>query len=284
MINIKVKVEIIDQEPVRIYKMSTLDLQDNPVMWVSSFLIDGLLIDCGHHHAKDKFLEKLDFAEIEHCVLSHHHEDHYGAAHDLMNKYNISVYGSKETALLIQPKIRIPPERMLVWGIPKSCRVNIIPNIQKIRTSKAEFKIISSPGHCNNLISFYYEKEKILFSTDAMIDKTQSVIFNWEDANKMLETFKIFKTLKPEYLFSSNGNVFSGEDLDQLIEYWMDIKEKSIELYSKGVKPKTIVKEIFGKESWLKITTRGDMSRENLIRSLLCLPQIFKKRRLKKDI
>jgi len=284
MIDINVQVEVTENESVRTYKMSTLDLQGNPVMWVSSFLIDGLLIDCGHQHAKEMLLKKLEFNDIEMCVLSHHHEDHYAAAHDLIYKYNIPVYASKETALLIQPKIRIPPERMLVWGIPKSCKVNILPDINELKTSRSTFKIIHSPGHCNNLISFFHEKEKILFSTDAMIDKNQSVIFNWENANLMLETFKKFRGLNPEYLFSSNGNVFTYEDLDHLIDYWMDIREKSFKFHSNGVKPREIVREIFGKESWLKISTRGDMSRENLIRSLLNLPPIFKKRRLKKDI
>ncbi|MFX1276430.1 MAG: MBL fold metallo-hydrolase [Promethearchaeota archaeon] len=284
MINIKVKVELIDQEPVKIYRMSTLDLQENPVMWVSAFLIDGLLIDCGHHHAKELLLKKLDFDEIELCILSHHHEDHYGSARVLMNKYDIPVFASKETAYLIQPKIRIPPERMLVWGIPESCKVNILPNLQEIKTSKTKFKIIPSPGHCNNLISFFHKKEGILFSTDAMIDKKQSVIFYWENANLMLETFKKFKALRPEYLYSSNSNIFSYEDLDHLIEYWINIKEKSAKLHSTGLKPREIVKRVFGKESWLKTSTRGDISRENLIRSLLHLPPIFKKRRMKKTI
>ncbi len=284
MIDINVQVDVIENELGCTYKMSTLDPQGNPIMWVSSFLIDGLLIDCGHYHAKKKFLKKLTLNEVEICVLSHHHEDHYAAARDLIEKYNIPVYASKETALLVRPRIRIPPERMLTWGIPEPCKVNILPDINEIKTSSNTFKIIHSPGHCNNLISFFLEKEKILFSTDAMIDKNQSVIFNWENANLMLKTFKKFKKLKPEYLFSSNGKVFSREDLDHLIDYWIDIKDKSIKFYSKGETPKSIVKEVFGKDSWLKMSTSGDLSRENLIRSLLNLPQSFKKRRLKKNI
>lgn len=279
MIDINAKVDVVENEPVRTYKMSTLDLQGNPVMWVSSFLIDGLLIDCGHQHAKEIFLKNLDIKEVEKCILSHHHEDHYAGAHELMQKYNIPVYATIETAFLIRLNVRLPPERALVWGIPESCKVNLLPNVNVIKTSTSRFKIIHSPGHCNNLISLFQEKSKILFSTDSMIDKEQSVIFNWENANIMLETLKKFEKLKPELLYSSNGNVFSNEDLNHLINYWMDIKEKSIKYYSNGMKPKSIVKEIFKKESWLKIRTRGDMSRENLIRSLLNLTPIFKKRK-----
>ena len=284
MIDLKVKVEIIDNDLVRTYKMSTLDLQGNPVMWVSSFLIDGLLIDCGHQHAKKRFFQKLALEEVEKCVLSHHHEDHYAGARELMEGYGIPVYATIETAFLIRLNIRIPPERALVWGIPEPCKVKILLDSSEIKTSTSKFKLIQSPGHCNNLISIFQEKTKILFSTDAMIDKCQSVIFNWENANLMLETFKKFEKLRPEYLFSSNGNVFSREDLHHLINYWMEIKEKSIKLHSNGMMPKQIVKKIFGKESWLKISTRGDMSRENLIRSLLNIPPIFKIRRFNKNL
>ncbi len=284
MIDINVKVEVVENDPVRTYKMSTLDLQGNPMMWVSSFLIDGLLIDCGHQHAKEAFFQEIALDKVEKCVLSHHHEDHYAGARELMERYDIPVYATVETAYLIRLNVRIPPERALVWGIPEPCTVKILPDINEIKTSTSKFKLIRSPGHCNNLISIYQEETKILFSTDAMIDKNQSVIFNWENANLMLETFKKFENLKPKYLFSSNGNVFSGVDLHHLINYWMDIKEKSAKLHSNGMKPKLIVKKIFGKESWLKVSTRGDMSRENLIRSLLNLPPIFKSRRFNKNL
>ena len=280
---IPVQVEKLEKESVKIYRMATLDLQNKPFIWVSAYLIDGLLIDCGHHHAKDAFLNHLDFNELEKCVLSHQHEDHFGACHDLINKRNIPVYANIETALLVRLKLRIPPERELAWGTPKPCKVNILYNLDKIITKKAEFKIIPSPGHCKNLISFFHEKKGLLFSTDAFIDEKQNVIFNWENAIEMLETLKKFKTLKPKFLFLENGSMVTLKELDNLIEYWTSLKNQSELLYTQqGLKPKSIVKHIFGKESWLKAATGGDMSRENLIRSLLELPPIFKREKRKR--
>lgn len=262
-------VEVIEKETAKIYRMATLDLQGNPLMWVSAFLIDGLLIDFGHHHAKNFFLKVLNFDEIEMCVLSHHHEDHYGACYDLINKYNIPVYSTKETAFLVRFKLRLPPERLLTWGNPKPCILKELPNLKEIRTTSAKFKIIPSPGHCNTLISFYHEKKELLFSTDAFINAEQSVIFNWEKANKILETLNNFKKLNPRYLFLEGGGLATISDVDKLINYWTSIKEQSLKLYNQGVKLKEIVKRLFGKESILKKYTRGAMSRENLVRSLL---------------
>ena len=111
-----------------------------------------------------------------------------------------------------------------------------------------------------------------------MVDKKQTVIFNWENANTILNTLHEFKALNPKFIFSSNGKVFTVKDIDDLIKYWTDIKHQSIDLYNDGMKLSRIVKKIFGSESWVKRTTGGDMSRENLIRSLLELPPIFKRR------
>jgi glyoxylase-like metal-dependent hydrolase (beta-lactamase superfamily II) len=279
---VPVKVELIEKESVKIYRMSSLDLKNDPILWVSAYLIDGLLIDCGHHHARDAFLEVLELDNLEKCVLSHQHEDHFGACYDLQSRFNIPIYANIETALLVRLKLRIPYERELVWGTPKPCKTDFILKSNEITTEKGIFKIIHSPGHCSTLISFFHDKRKLLFSTDAFIDERQNVIFNWENALKMLETFQNFKKLNPRFLFLEDGRIVTIKELNNLIVYWNSLKKQSENLYNQGLKPKEIVKKIFGKESWLKVATGGDMSRENLIRSLLNLPQEFRREKRKR--
>lgn len=275
---IKIKVETFKKKSVHIFRMSTLDLHKKPVMWVSAFLIDGLLIDGGHHHARHELIKILPLEKIEYCVLSHHHEDHFGACHYLTKKFNIPIYSNITTAILVRMKLKLPPERRLTWGVPIPFKVSGLINPEEIKTSKAKFKVIPSPGHCSNLISFFHVKKRLLFSTDAFVNKKQSIIFNWEDANVMLDTFNHFKTLNFKYAFLEDGSLATSKDLDELITYWHELQQQSKNLYQNGFTSKQIVKRIFEKESIFKVMTGGDISRENLIRSLLRLPPLDKRK------
>jgi hypothetical protein len=171
---------------------------------------------------------------------------------------------------------------MLTWGAHKPFKASPLKNPEHIKTSKGNFKIIKSPGHCFNLISIFHEKKRVLFSTDAFINEKQNVIFNWENANIMMETFKKLIKLNPKNIFLEDGRIITTSELQELLDYWNFLKEESIKLHSQGLSPRKIVKKIFGKESWLKTATGGDMSRENLIRSLLELPPLFKRKIRKK--
>jgi len=272
---VRVKIDVIEKDSVKIYNMIHLN-NGTPFFSVASFLIDGLLIDCGSQNAKDEFLKILNFDEIDKCVLTHHHEDHIGACYDLIHKHDVPIYANKLTGFLVSLKIKLPSERLFVSGTPRHCKVHELPSIEEIKTRNDKLKIITSPGHCNNHISFFHEQKRILFSADSFIEK--NVISNWENANLMLETTKNYLKLKPNLIFSSDGNIFIPDNLKKFISYWADIKEQSLELFTQGLKPRQIVKHIFGKESFVKNATKGDVSRENLVRSLIGLKPIFNQR------
>ena len=279
---VRVKIDVIEKDSVKIYNMIHFN-NGTPFFSVASFLIDGLLIDCGSQNAKDEFLKDLNFDEIDKCVLTHHHEDHIGACYDIINKHKIPIYANRLTAFLVSIKMRLPIERLFTSGAPKPCKVHELPSLKEIKTRNEKLKIIPSPGHCNNHLSFYHEEKRFLFSADSFIEK--NVISNWEDANKMLETTKNYLKLNPTLIFSSDSNIFTPDNLKKFVLYWTDIKEQSIKLFKQGIKPRQIVKHIFGKESFVKTATKGEVSRENLVRSLIGLKPIFNQRfsRNKKD-
>src|SRR5262249_5949843 len=51
-----------------------------PLFWGGAYLVDGLLVDCGPPATAREMLLFLEGRPLEGLVLTHHHEDHTGAA------------------------------------------------------------------------------------------------------------------------------------------------------------------------------------------------------------
>lgn len=81
----------------------------------------------------DKELSKY---EVEAVLITHHHFDHVGALSNIIEKYNTKVYDRTNT---------------------KEKEYTIFPFV---------FKVIFNPGHSSDSISFYFEKENMMFVGD----------------------------------------------------------------------------------------------------------------------
>lgn len=95
---------------------------------------DLLIIDPGAD--KDKIIKAIGNKNCLGILLTHRHFDHIGALNDIKDFYNISVYDKgnlKEKAYQIGP---------------------------------FNFKVIFTPGHTDDSISFYFNEECLLFSGD----------------------------------------------------------------------------------------------------------------------
>ena len=80
-------------------------------------------------------------------LITHHHSDHTQGIEEIKKKFNPQVFSSNK---------KIPETTDLLTGN------------QKIELGFIDFKIITTPGHTLDHIVFYCEREKILFSGDAL--------------------------------------------------------------------------------------------------------------------
>ena len=83
-----------------------------------------------------KIIDLVGEKEVLGILITHNHFDHVGALVDIKNKYNASVY---DYSTLEEKEYSIGP---------------------------FTFKVIFNPGHTDDSISFYFEKEKIMFVGD----------------------------------------------------------------------------------------------------------------------
>ena len=94
---------------------------------------DILIIDPGAESEKIK--KEIDGKVIA-VLITHNHFDHIGALNELKSFYNVESYDKNS----------------LKEG--------------KHKFNNFEFKVIFNPGHTSDSISFYFEKDKVLFSGD----------------------------------------------------------------------------------------------------------------------
>jgi len=87
---------------------------------------------------------------LKYILNTHHHFDHIGGNKELKKKYNSKVLGFKNDATRI-PEIDILVEDNQIWKV-----------------DNFEAKIFHIPGHTKGHISFYFFKNKFIFTGDTL--------------------------------------------------------------------------------------------------------------------
>ena len=87
---------------------------------------------------------------LKYILNTHHHFDHIGGNKDLKKKYNLSVVGFKGDKNRI-PEIDILVEDNEIW-----------------KADNFEARIFHIPGHTNGHISFFFHKDKFVFTGDTL--------------------------------------------------------------------------------------------------------------------
>ncbi len=85
-----------------------------------------LVIDPGDEFKKIK--DKVKDYDVVGCLVTHFHQDHIGALEEVLSTYNLE--------------------------------------INKVNSSKFNFEIIETPGHTFDSRTFYFKKDKIMFTGD----------------------------------------------------------------------------------------------------------------------
>jgi len=128
-----------------------------------------LVIDPGDE--KDKIIDLIGNKELLGILITHHHFDHVGALEEIKNKYKVEVYDYNNLS---------------------EKEYNIGPFI---------FKVIFNPGHTTDSISFYFEKEKVMFVGDFVFYNTVGRCdLEGGNFNKMQESIKKLCEIKEDII------------------------------------------------------------------------------------
>lgn len=263
-------IEISDFGEVKQIKLAA-ELNGEPYYWVSSYLVDGLLIDTGSAKTLPEFSSFLRSEEIQIVVNTHSHEDHIGANRLIQEEFGLPIYASK----LAIPKIQDPPKvawyREQAWGSAQPSDPKPIPTV--IETSKFRFEVIDTPGHSADHISFAERNQGWVFSGDLFIGNQMIAAGPEMNISDMLRSMRsLIEFMEDEFiLFTALRTVRSNgrKTLLDFVARCEELREKAREMAAQGLDVREIVNRIFGGENVFDAITNGEFSSATLVRLLL---------------
>jgi len=217
------------------------------------YLLDGgvekAIIDCGSGFGVDNMLERCSGIGIEpwqitHVLLTHAHMDHAGGAFRFKNQTEASLTCSEKSARLLadgdEEKIGLVEGRKA--GIyPPDCRLHpirtehVVKHGDLIQIGHYQIRVIDTPGHSADSISYFIEETGALFSGDVVFWGGQIAHLFTDDFSMSELEISIQRLSKLKV-----NSLFPGHLLPVLKEGYIPIHEAS-DRFRNGCIPSSIV-------------------------------------------
>ncbi len=238
---------------------------------VYSYLLGDLLIDTGTKICEKQLLDFLEKKDIKAIVNTHGHEDHIGNNAILREEREVELYAHKEAIKTVKDPTLLNLRRYqkFAWGVPEPSQPDEIPS--EINTKSHFLKVIHTPGHSPGHICLYEPNKKWLFSGDLHVSELSLETQPFENLVQIINSLKLLTDYDVKEIFCGHmGHISDGNMVIQKkLNYLEDAREQAEKLYNKKFSLEEITKKIAGKETIMKLITRGHMSKLNGIKSLL---------------
>jgi glyoxylase-like metal-dependent hydrolase (beta-lactamase superfamily II) len=268
---------------------------DNELMpypyFTSCYLVDGLLIDSGAPGGENDLREFVNSLSedkmIDKCFITHTHEDHAGGAHMLNTEFEIPIYSSDKAIDILKKGKTYPEYRQIAWGpelLPVQAMIIDKPIITK--SKKYKFELFSMNGHAPELVTLIEKDQQWAFVADAVQPKYKMIFGKNSDIQEdisliyqsLSNLYEFTKGMEKLLIFSAGNGVLQGreilmEKMEEIDNLWIKVHEYHKKIQQEGYSGKKLMKKLlkktFGKESIIGQLTQNDLSRENMIISLL---------------
>ncbi len=226
--------------PIQVVNVCFLGNPERPGDWV--------LIDAGMPKSADKIIETA--GELfgtrynpKAIILTHGHFDHVGAAKELAEYWDVTVYAHEREMPYLNGRKDYPEPDTTVEGglVSKMSRmfpnegINLGDRIAPLPGDGTiphlpEWRWIHTPGHTEGHVSLFRENDRILIAGDAFVTVKQEYLFkvftqeqeisgpprylttNWEAAWNSVEKLE---SLKPNVAITGHGFPMAGKELKE---------------------------------------------------------------------
>lgn len=134
---------------------------------------NALIIDPGDDY--ELIINEINNYNIVGILITHAHFDHVGALPELIKKYNVPIYYNNVNNEITYDNV-----------------INI--KEKKYNINDFNFEVIYTKGHRNDLCTFYFYDEKIMFTGDFLFKETVGrTDLEYGNLNEMKESIKKIK-------------------------------------------------------------------------------------------
>jgi glyoxylase-like metal-dependent hydrolase (beta-lactamase superfamily II) len=250
-----------------------------PLYWTTAYWLDGLLIDSGPACLAHELVRVIGDLPTEQVVITHGHEDHIGGLQSVRQRFpKVHIYASPQTIPFIQEPALLHPQpyRRFLWGLPKAVE-QVEPIPLQIETPQHTLRLIETPGHSRDHVSFFEPKYRWLFSGDAFIGGKDR---SWAQEYEMfgiISSLRTLAALRPERIFPGSGNVrrTALPELHGKIGQLLGLCQEVGNLDRAGLPIEEMVERLLGGESPMRFWTGGHFSGAHLIQACRRYNELF---------
>ena len=236
---------------------------------VCAFETDGVLIDTGSASIFREFKPFLDRADVDKVVITHHHEDHTGGARYLQDTRQLPIFMNEKLIDDMKKRASYPIYRKMFWGVRKPFEAK--PIGEKFESRTATWKVIETPGHAIDHVSFINEQTGQLFSGDLYVHPETKLLLRNESIPQIIDSIERLLTYDFDEMFCCHaGYVKDGRKaLLKKLAYLTDLRDRVLDYFNQGFSEKEIHKMIFPNTYPIVYISFGEWHSKHIIRSIL---------------
>lgn len=237
------------------------------VYWTGAYLADGVLVDCGPPATARELLRMLDGQRVDAVAITHHHEDHMGAAPRLAER-GIPAWIHPAGLPLVRDGFVQERYRALAWGRP--ARLVAQPLADVFTTPRLRLEVIHTPGHSPDHVCFFERERGWLFTGDLFLAERLRYLRDDEDLVALTASLEAVSALPLRRVFCAHrGPVRDGPAaLRRKFDHLVALRERIRELLRAGLSEDEVARRSVGREGFLTWFSRGHFSARNFVRAV----------------
>jgi glyoxylase-like metal-dependent hydrolase (beta-lactamase superfamily II) len=240
---------------------------------VYAYLLDGLLIDTGFAHARPALVRALEGRGLVGVALTHHHEDHAGAAGAVAARHGCPVYLRDPAARWSEGVGALPRYRRLFWGWVAPYEPGAMP--ATLSTGPRSLRCVPTGGHSRTHTAFFEPEQGVLFTGDLLVARGASAVMRHEDPYESLASLRTVEALGARRILPSHSDPIDDPQaaLRRKIEHLEGAIRQVLDLHARGLEVAAIRRRVFPRGAWADfggaLMTEGEFSRAAFVRAVI---------------